>query len=323
MKFTILVTGLLSVLMAAPAASAAAETGPAGATFSSASGRAGALPTEFPLPGGFAPEGIAIGPGPVAYISSRESGAIYRADLLTGRGGVINPGPGTPSLGLKLDGRGRLFVAGGAGGDARVIDAFSGRLLATYRLSTEPAFVNDVVLLHDAAYFTDSIRPVLYKLPLRTDGQLPSEVVTVPLSGDIVYTTGSGADGINANGIAPTPDGQALLIVQSSTGKLFRVAPSTGVATQVDLGADSLLYGDGLLLRGRTLYAVQNYLNTLTSVRLSADGRSGQVVRRLTDSRFDIPTTVDSYGSRLYLPNGRFTVPPTPTTPYSVIAVNS
>src|SRR4051812_7434776 len=72
------------------------------------------------LPDGFQPEGIAIGRAPYAYFGSRLDGDIYRASLRTGRGKVISQGPGTPSLGLKLDGRGRLFVAGGAGGDARV-----------------------------------------------------------------------------------------------------------------------------------------------------------------------------------------------------------
>jgi len=35
---------------------------------------------------------------------------------------------------------------------------------------------------------------------------------------------------------ALTPDGKALLIVQTATGKIFRVDPDTGVATTVDLG---------------------------------------------------------------------------------------
>nr|WP_245967072.1 superoxide dismutase [Sphaerisporangium album] len=309
----VFLAGFLAVLAGAPAV--AAEAGP-GASAASASLTKSAYPTEFSLPDGFQPEGIAIGPGPVAYFGSRATGAIYQADLRTGQGRILNAGPGTPSLGLKVDARGRLFVAGGTGGNARVIDTRSGEVLASYQLATGTSFVNDVVLTHDAAYFTDSANPVLYKLPFGRGGALPGEAVKVPLSGDIVYTTGN-----NANGIAPTPDHRALLVVQSNTGKLFRVDPSTGVATMVDIGAESLVNGDGLLLEGRTLYVVQNRLNTVTALDLAKDAASGRVVRKLTDPRFDVPTTVAAFHDRLYLPNARFTTPPTPTTPYTVVAI--
>ncbi|MFC0554521.1 superoxide dismutase [Planotetraspora thailandica] len=319
MKVAVVLAGFLSVLVGAPAAAAAGtapERAGASATLVSTSASKPAYPTRFPLPAGFQPEGIAIGPGPAAYFGSRATGAIYRADLRTGHGRIINPGPGTPSLGLKVDPRGRLFVAGGTGGDARVIDTRSGKVLASYRLATGTAFVNDVLLTRDAAYFTDSANPVLYKLPFGRGGALPKEAVKVPLSGDIVYTTGN-----NANGIAPTPDGKALLVVQSNTGKLFRVNPKTGVATLVDIGTESLVNGDGLLLKGRVLHVVQNRLNTVTALHLDRAATSGTLIGRLTDSRFDVPTTVASFRGRLYLPNARFTTTPSPTTTYDVVAV--
>ncbi|MFG1615035.1 hypothetical protein ACGFI3_19915 [Nonomuraea wenchangensis] len=118
-------------------------------------------PAAFPLPDGFQPEGIAIGPGPHAYFGSRATGDVYRADLRTGEGSVISKGPGTPTLGLKTDGRGRLFAAGGTGGDARVIDLRTGAVLKSYRLATGAAFVNDVILMGDAAYFSRVRRPAL------------------------------------------------------------------------------------------------------------------------------------------------------------------
>lgn len=280
--------------------------------------QAAAPPGTFPLPAGFQPEGIEIGPGPYAYLGSRATGSIYRADLRTGRGRIISEGPGTPSLGLKTDDRGRLFVAGGSGGDARVIDPRTGTVLRSYRLATGAAFVNDVVLTGGAAYLTDSTNPVLYKLPLGRRGELPAEPVSVPLTGALRYTTG-----INANGIAPAPDRRHLLIVQSNTGKLFRADPRTGATTEVDLGGETLVNGDGLLLSGRTLYVVQNRLNTVAVVHLSADGSSGRVAERVTDERFDVPTTVAAFGGRLYLPNARFTTPPAPDTPYDVVSIKA
>src|SRR2546430_14195406 len=111
------------------------------------------LPATIALPDGFPPEGIAIG-GHFAYFGSRLDGSIYRADLRTGTGAVLSKGPGTPSLGLKIDRRGRLVVAGGARGAARVLDARTGRVLASYPLAT-PALVHDVVLTPTAASVTD------------------------------------------------------------------------------------------------------------------------------------------------------------------------
>ncbi|WP_232052107.1 SMP-30/gluconolactonase/LRE family protein [Nocardia cyriacigeorgica] len=278
------------------------------------------FPTTITLPAGFQPEGIAIGALPVAYFGSRADGSLYRADLTTGRGTIFSPGPGTPALGLALDARGRLLVAGGTAGTARVVDAVSGAVLATYRLGTASGtFVNDVVLTPDGAWFTDSRSPVLYHLPIGHDGALPDPdaVVRLPLTGDIRYVSES----INANGIVRTPDGAGLLIVQSATGDLFRVDPASGRAQRIDLGSESLPGGDGLLRHGDTLFVVQNRMNTVAVVTLVADAR-GRVEHRISDSRWDVPTTVAAFGDRLYLPNARFTTAPTATTPYTAVAVD-
>ena len=302
--------GMLGCLLIAAPSSAA----PSPAV--QAAGHSGTFPSVIHLPDGWQPEGIAIG-GHVAYFGSLATGSIYRADLVTGRGAVVSTGPGTPSVGLKVDRSGRLFVAGGPAGDARVVDARAGTVLASYRLAAGASFINDVVLTPDAAWFTDSVNPFLYKLPLR-HGRLPgqAQVVALPLSGDIVF-----GPGFNANGIARTPDGRGLLIVQSNTGLLFRVDPGTGVARTVDLGGYVLTAGDGLLVRGRTLYAVQNALNTIAVFRLNSAGSRGMLTDRLTDPRLDVPTTVAAFGNRLYLPNARFSTPPTPTTPYTAVAI--
>jgi G:T-mismatch repair DNA endonuclease (very short patch repair protein) len=36
----------------------------------------------------------------------------------------------------------------------------------------------------------------------------------------------------------------------------------------------------------------------------------------ITDSDFDVPTTIDEFGKRLYAVNARFTTPPTADTDY-------
>ncbi len=276
------------------------------------------FPTTLDLPDGFQPEGVAIGVLPFAFFGSRATGDIYRVSLVTGEGRIITAAPGGPSLGMKLDLRGRLFVAGGGRGNGRVVNAHTGEVLATYPFTTAPSFVNDVILTPRGAYFTDSVNPFVYVVPFGTGGRLPapSEVVRLPITGDLVYTAG-----FNANGISRTPDGRALLLITSNTGRLYRVDPATGGSIQVDLGGESLVNGDGILLIGRTLYAVQNQNNAIAVVALNSAGSAGTVQRRVTDGRFDVPTTAAAYGPRLYLPNARFTTPPTPTTTYTAVAV--
>ena len=56
-------------------------------------------------------------------------------------------------------------------------------------------------------------------------------------------------------------------------------------------------------------------------VRLDRSGSSGRLVTTLTDADFDVPTTIASYGKSLYLPNARFSTPPTPTTPYTAVRI--
>lgn len=296
----LVVLSLLGATTTAPAQAANANAAP--------------FPADIRLPDGFQPEGIAIGPGPFAYVGSMADGSIYRADLRTGRGTVFSKGPGTPSLGLKIDGYGHLFVAGGSGGDARIIDIRTGRTLAAYRLTGGPAFVNDIVLTQGAAWITDSTNPVLYRLPLR-GGSLPSKAQRIPLTGDIRY-----ADGFNANGITATPDGRALIVVQSNTGDLFRVERN-GATHRVDLHGESLKEGDGLLLRGRTLYAVQNRYNEVTVLHLNQEGTDGRVVKRVGSPLFDVPATLAEFGSRFYLPNARFDTPATAGTRYDAVAI--
>jgi hypothetical protein len=274
------------------------------------------FPDRIELPNGFLPEGITINVWPYAWFGSRADGDIYQANLVTGRGKVISQGPGTPSVGLKADLRGRLFVSGGNAGDGRVVSIRSGEILASYQFTTEPSFVNDVVLTKNAAWFTDSMRAELYRLPLGRHGDLPDEAESVSLSGDWEQTPG-----FNANGIAQTPDRRALLVVQSSTGLLFRVDPATGEASQVDLGGTTLTAGDGLLVVGKTLYAVQNQLNQVAEIRLNSAGTAGTLVDTHTNPDFDVPTTVAAFGPWLYLPNARFNTPPTPDTPYWVTRI--
>ena len=131
----------------------------------------GVFPATIPLPDGFQPEGIAIGDGTTFYVGSIPTGAIYAATCAPapGRCGSRAP-PAAPPPASKYD-RGRLWVSGASTGKAFVYDAKTGRLIREYQLATGGSrFVNDVVVTKGAAYFTDSARPVLYRIALSATG---------------------------------------------------------------------------------------------------------------------------------------------------------
>ncbi|MFD4767601.1 NHL repeat-containing protein [Streptomyces niveus] len=305
-----------TVLGGAVAATFALGTGTATAATTTAAERTRpSWPTDFPLPNGFRPEGIAIGSGPYAYMGSLADGSVRRADLRTGEGRTVLAGAtGGAATGLKLDRDGLLYISGGVSGSIRVLDTRTNRLTATYQPTTA-GFVNDVILYGDRAWFTNSHAPVLYTVPR---GKKKDGLRSVPLGGEWEQAP----TGISANGIETTPDGRALIIVNSPIGKLFRVDPKTGHATNITLkGAADVVNGDGLVRVGNTLYVVQNRLNLITVFDLDAGARTATLRRSITDPRFDVPTTAARLGNRLYLVNARFTTPPTPDTTYNAVSV--
>ena len=278
---------LLSVLLLLGASAALAQ-----ATF----------PETIALPNGFAPEGIEI-KGDTAYVGSVGSGAIWAGDLRTGTGDLLVQGaPGTRSAtGIEYD-HGLLWVSGARFGNALVYDAKTGALIQELQLATGTAatFINDAAATQRGVYFTDSQRPVLYKVE-RT-GHHVGEVTTIPLGGDYQHVAGQ----FNLNGIVATPNGKTLIAVQTVAKKLFTIDPETGVAKTIDIGSYDLTNGDGLLLDGRTLYVVQNRDNKVAVFELSHDLTKATFLRTITDSDLDVPTTIDQAGHRLYVVNARF-----------------
>ena len=261
------------------------------------------------LEGASSAEGIAAGAGTTFYAGDLFLGDIYRGNIRTGTASLFIDAPaGRMAVGMTADvSRGLLFVAGGTSGTAYVYDISAGTSVASVPLAAGSSFINDVTLTPDGAWFTDSVAPKLYFLPVSASGAL-GPVRTLSLTGP----AGAIAGDFNNNGIAATADGSTLLVAHSALGVVNTVDPVTGQSATI--AGVSVPAVDGIQLTGRTLYAVQNS-NQVTAVQLSGDLTSGTVKRVITsaDDLLQTSTTMARFGDRIAVVNAKFDTgfPPT------------
>ena len=197
-------------------------------------------------------------------------------------------------------------MSGGATGQATVYDLDTGDGLAEFVLTTEPSFINDVVVTHDAAYFTNSRTPEIYRVPVSRRGEI-GEPETIPLSGPAALFD----PGFNINGIDATLDGRTLIVVNSAKGLLYTVDPRTGASAEIDLGGDTVKTGDGILLVGPVLFVLQNGgdqpdQNQITVVLLNWRLTAGRIVDTIASPLFETATTLARSGLSLVAVNAQF-----------------
>jgi hypothetical protein len=273
-------------------------------------------PEVIQLPQGFGPEGITTTKHHTFLVGSRLTGAVYKGSLRSGQGDIlVDPDPVFRATGMKVDKRGRLFVSGANSKLVRVFDVRDGDLIESFDVP-DGGFINDVILTKRAAYFTDSQRAVLYKLSIGRHGELspPEEIA---LGGEWEQVTG-----FNANGIEAAKGGRTLILINSTTGKLFAVDAATGSARHIPVtgGDRELDEGDGILLKGRKLYVVENQDDRVTVVKLRRDLSSGEIVREIDSDLFEVPTTIARSGGRKYVVNAKFNRP-NPNDTFEVVRV--
>ncbi|WP_115786789.1 hypothetical protein [Arthrobacter silvisoli] len=257
------------------------------------------------LPGAGGAEGIAAGKGTVFYAGDLATGDIFRGDIRQGTAGLFIDAPaGRVAVGMKFDRRhDLLFVAGGPAGTAYIYDTRTATAKATIQLTgKQPSFINDVVLTREGAWFTNSNVAELYFVPVGADGSLGA-VRTLPLSGPASDTSAQ----FNLNGIAAADGGRTLIVAHSGNAALYTVNPETGASAAVS--GVSVPNVDGILVRGHALWAVQNFSNQISRVKLSADLSSGVVKDVITSPLFQIPTTAANFGGKLAVVNAKFGVP--------------
>jgi sugar lactone lactonase YvrE len=281
---------------------------------------AGASPASdlIVLPGATSAEGITVGRGSTFYAGDLFAGDIYRGDLQRGTAQLFIDAPaGRMAFGMSLDNAtGLLFVAGGFTGQAYVYDSTTGSTVAIYQFAdpSDGPVINDVTITNDGAWFTNSTSPVLYFVPLT--GRVPGTFSTLAVTGPAAELSGFP----NLNGIAATADGHTLVVAHSANGALYTVDPETGASAGIE--GVSVPNVDGIVLQGHKVWAVQNFSNQISAIRLSSDLRSGKLEKVITSSAFQIPTTAALHGSSLAAVNAKFDTgfPPT-ADEYEVVIV--
>ena len=182
-----------------------------------------------------------------------------------------------------------------------------------------------MIVTKRGAYFTDSNNAWLYFIPFGRHGEL-GELERIPLGGD--YANGAG---FNANGIVAARGGKSLIVVKGNTGELFDVDAATGVADRIEVtgGDGELINADGLLLKGRKLYVVENRddpdpnaagVGVISVVKLGRNLASGRIAATIHSELFQVPTTIARSGGRNYVVNAKFGLP-NPDGSFEVVKV--
>lgn len=271
------------------------------------------------LPGASSAEGIANGGGSTFYAGDLFAGDIFRGDVQRGTAELFIDAPaGRAAGGMAVDlGHHLLFVAGVFTGQAYVYDTRTGATVATYQFAPAgTGIVNDVALTQDGAWFTDSIQPKLYFVPISEAG-VPGSFRTLQVTGPAAEISGD----FNLNGIQATPNGKTLIVSHSANGELYTVDSATGASATI--AGVSVPNVDGIRLQGKWLWAVQNFNNQVARVRLSPDLASGVIEEVITSDLFQVPTAAARFGNRLAVVNAKFDTgfPPT-ADQYEVVLVD-
>jgi hypothetical protein len=278
------------------------------ASADSGHGHHGNRPETIDLPAGFVGEGVAVGAHNTWYAGSVADGRIASGDLREGTSDVFIADPIVASAtGLKADLRHNLlWVSGAATGHAAVYNLMTGAPVADLTLASANAFINDVIVTRDAAYFTNSFTPEIYKVPVSSSGEVgtPETIALHGPAADFV-------DGFNLNGIEATSNGRTLISVNSTTGQLFTIDPTTGDSAMIDLGGASVVTGDGILLKGSTLYVMENgnapgATNQIVVIKLRHHLSEGRVVDEITNPLFETATTMARRGDIIVTVNSQF-----------------
>jgi Cu-Zn family superoxide dismutase len=259
------------------------------------------------------PEGIAFDKRSKAFfVSVTVGGAIYRGTLGSDTvAPFIAGGTDQAAIGLKVR-RGKLYVAGGATGSITVYDLATRAAVATFQTGTG-GFLNDLVVTgRGDVYVTDSRRPTLWHV---TAEQVQAGSGT-PQALD-VRAIPYDPQAFNLNGIV-AKGSRKLVVVDSNTGKLFRIAlgdRGASIRAIDEITGATVPGGDGMLLDRGRLVVVQGDPAQLSFLKLRGGARRATLEGTQTSVKLRGPSTVDRAKGLYLVVNADFD---TDTTPFTV-----
>jgi superoxide dismutase, Cu-Zn family len=252
-----------------------------------------------------------------AYVGSLADGALFR---LTRAAEVELFAPartdGRSSVaGVKVDGRGRLWAAGGNEGTLHVFELASRSLLARLDVGVRPSCVNDIAFGPSGeAYVTDSLISLLFRVS--------GETLAIEPWVDLAEQGVPWSEGLNLNGIVVTRDLRHLVACQTNLGRFWQISIETGHVKEAMLDGGPLEHCDGMARCGRALYVAINARNLIAVIDLADDGASGVVRTRLRSDAFAFPTAVAANDDGLLVVNGQLDkIGGNPRLPFTVVAI--
>ncbi len=261
---------------------------------------------EFAIPGDTVfPEGVSYDPATGNfYVGSTTDGTLYGGNVNGDDEMTVFSEAGadgrTTAVGTKVDGDGNLWVAGGRTGQMFVYDTSDGSLIASFTTpASDATFINDMAVTDSGVYFTDSFRPILWRVTDFEQGEAEAWL-------DFTDTVLSYGGGFNLNGIAATEDGSTLVVVHTGEGELYSIDIASQDVAQIDSGTIPLTGGDGLALVGDTLYVTRNSAGEVVELTLSAEITSATGGNTITSDLFAYPTTIAHTGNTLLVANSQF-----------------
>jgi hypothetical protein len=257
------------------------------------------------------PEGIAYQKRTRSFfVSITADGAIYRGTLGSDTVSPFIPGgAGKAAIGIKVCGN-RLYVAGGPTGTLTVYDLKSTQPVATFDTGAG-GFLNDLAVTRNGdVWVTDSFRPMLWHVTARQVRDGGGTPQAIDLSSAFSTTPGE----FHANGIVAR-NSHRFVVVDSTTGKLFRIDVRHGTATIDDVDGVSVPGGDGMLRDRGRLVVVQGDPAQLSFVKLTRSARRGRLVRTQTSDKLRGPSTVARARKYYLVVNADFA---TNTKPFTV-----
>lgn len=273
------------------------------------------------------------------YASSQNGGAITKLTYPQGQASVFLPpgvdAAGTPDMrteavGMALDTKRRLYVAGGKGGRLHVYDLDTRRSVAQFDTGLT-GFLNDVTVnpANGDVYVTDSFQPTIYRFTAAqvAAGKGTPEKITISPEVTSLPVGSNPPKPFNANGLRFTPDNKYLLFDDLNDSALYRMTvppagrPAQRQITKVAVSGGSLGDADGLEFNGSTLYVADNGGERILNLALSADYTKATITKATTTPTFRTPTGMALVpNGQLIVANSRLFDPVAPP-PFTVVGI--